>query len=285
MSKLSTFFGSLKRIGDRTLVLHKQSSPDISTLLSKLTTDKNEAVTEIQKRRQNNTLLSAVNSYLNGDLPAHFNGPSPILYLSRHVATPNLETLKFIEVTKEFGLPIVIGEDQKGKFVSVNADKRSLGKMQIVKGVNRWQDEIIENFTLFDFKVYDGSPFSIIKTSFGDNLVDFHHSILKEVYPDIHICDESDWVNNNFRDIISEQYKRFLSLMVAHGVMFEVYYPDDIEFIQDIILPAFEFVTKKFGVKPLICNIFPKDFNDDEKDWIKYPSVIYPFVSKKFVNE
>ena len=59
-----------------------------------------EAVAEIQRRREHTDLMQRVEDFLQGDIPEYLRSPAPVLYLARHVATPNLETLRFVELAR-----------------------------------------------------------------------------------------------------------------------------------------------------------------------------------------
>lgn len=255
-------------------------------LLRYVYTDIKVATEEIQKRRHDTQLQNAVAKFLNNDIPTHFCGKKPLFYFSRHVATPNFETLKFIERTQHIdGFTAVIGEDISGKFVSINRTKRALGKLPIVKGMNRMHDEIIENYTVVDFGKADGAAFKNIILDNGRGLVETHHELLQEIYPDILFVDESSWIDRHHRNNLLEQYKHLLSLTLVHGVMFEIYYSSDRDFINNILIPAMYFVTKKFGCKPLICKLLADDNPPaEESDMVAYPSVVYPFIERMFKN-
>ncbi len=253
--------------------------------LEKFFTPLEEAVVEIKRRREDKDLIKKVEDFFNADIPPHFNGSDPICYLARHVATPNFETLHFIELAKSTGLPIVIGQDIKDKFVTNNALKRALGKMPVQKGAARSGDEIIEHFTIIDFATAQGKQLKDIATKFDQNLVDFHTQLLKEVYPTgITLVDESEWVDRNHRGNILEHYKKMLALLIVHGVMFEFYEPEDYPLLHSIIKPAFEEIEERFGVKPLVSNLITPEMQN-ERNWNGYPSVVYPFIkSKPFPN-
>ncbi len=254
----------------------------IDTKVAGLIVTVEDAIIEIQKRRANTKLMEAVSDYLNRDFPSHFLQETPILYLARHVATPNYETLDFIKQCQKFDFPIVIGEDVQDKFVSHNSLKRALGKMSILKGHTKTEEEVIECFTIINFDEAQGKSFAEIQTKFGKKLVDFHHDLFNEVYPStVHIIDESDWISRHKRGNILEHYQQYLSLFIAHGVMFERYEPEDIGFVETILIPAFNHVTEKFGCKPLICNIETGP-NDLMKNWNSYPSVFYPILKELF---
>ena len=245
--------------------------------LEKFFTPLEEAVLEIKRRREDKDLIKKVEDFFNTDIPEHFMGPDPICYLARHIATPNYETLHFIDIAKSTKLPIVIGLDVKDKFVTNNALKRALGKMPVQKGAARSGDEIIEHFTIIDFATAQGRQLKDIVTKFDQNLVDFHLQLLREVYPTgITLVDESDWVDRNHRGNILEHYKKMLALLIVHGVMFETYPPEEYQLVKETPEPAFDFIQEYFGCTPLIYNhISPEAEN--LRDWNAYPSVIYPY--------
>lgn len=258
------------------------NSPDADRRKSieKYFTPLDEAVAKIKDRRLDKDLFKKVAYFLNDDIPEHFAHLDPIFYLSRHIATPNYEALRFIELTKPYGLPIVIGQDSKGLFVSHNELKRTLGKLPVTKGISRNQDEIIEYFTILDFAESQGKPFSQIKTKFNTDLVKYHNELFLQIYPvGIHIADESDWIDRNHRDNILEQYKKMLALLIVHGIMLESYPPNEHEFVTEVLEPAFDEVTQHFGLRPLITKHID-DTLEEARDWNGYPSIFYQFLKE-----
>ncbi len=247
-----------------------------------LLTTPEAAVEEIQRRRENPKLMQQVADFLHGDIPPHFIGAQPIAYLARHVATPSFETLHFIEIGKQLGLPIVIGEDIKDKFVSNNCLKYALGKLSVVKGMTRNSDEIIERFTIVNFDEAQGKPLSEVKTIFGEPLISIHANLLKEIYPEgVHIVDESTWIDRHHRGDLFEHYKRVLALTLVHSIMFETYVAEDYEFVETVLKPAFAHIESTFGYKPLISELIPPEIQR-QRNWDAYPSVVYPFLKKRF---
>ncbi len=243
-----------------------------------LLTSLNDAITEIERRRTDKNLMRAVESYLNGDVPEYFKRSRPTLYLARHIASPNFETLRFIELGKPHALPLVIGQDQNDKFVSHNAMKRALGKMPIVKCISSDHREQIENFTIVDFEKAQGMPLKDIDTIFKIPLIKFHNDLLAEIYPHaVELFDESEWIDRNSRGALLEHYQKFLALFVAHGVMFEFYEDEDSLFVENILKPAFAFVEEKFGLRPLLVNLVEEDIAH-VRNWNSYPSILYSHV-------
>jgi hypothetical protein len=256
----------------------EENIPSDKYILNEIFTPLEEAIFEIARRREDSSLINKVHEYLEGDIPDHFNKNTPILYLSRHVATPNYEALRFVEIGKPFGLPLVIGQDTKGKFVSHNDLKKALGKMPVTKGVSRRQDEIIENFTIIDFKDAQGKPFNEIVTKHGKNFVEFHNSFFQHIYTnDIEIADETSWIDRNYRDDLKEQYKRLFALTIAHAVMFESYPDNEYNIVESVIAPAFAEVTDRFGIRPLIVEHISPEL-ELTRDWNGYPSILYQFI-------
>lgn len=234
-----------------------------------------EAIAEIRRRREDPMLVRAVSEFLNHDIPAHFNNSAPILYLCRHVATPNFEALRFIEIGKSQNLPLVIGEDSQGTFFANNVLKRALGKLPVVKGIARNQDEIIEYFSVIDFASAEGEPFSSVNTISNGKLIDLHHDLFSHIYPyGVSIVDEAAWIDNHHRDNLLEQYKHTLALLVTQGIMFESYPPEESRLVEEVLLPAFDFITHHLGHKPLIYELIDAQL-EEARDWNAYPSVVY----------
>jgi hypothetical protein len=241
-----------------------------------------EAWSQIQRRRQDTELLQAIEDSLSGDIPPHFRHKSPILYLCRYIATPNFETLRFIELGKPLGAPLVISEDSKGTFFSNNSLKRALGKMSVVKGITRHYDEITENFTVVNFAEAEGMSFGAIRTKGNNALIDLHHELFSLVYPTgITIVDESEWIDRHHRENLVEHYKHLLTLLIAHGIMLESYPAEESRLINEVVIPAFEYVTKEFGHRPLLCELISSEL-EPTRDWNAYPSVLYRRLKDEF---
>jgi len=237
-----------------------------------------DAITEARRRKSDPILVQAVHDFLDGDIPEHFLHPEPILYLARHVATPNYEALRFIELTKDKGLPIVISQDTKGKFVSNNPLKRTLGKLPITKGFTSEKGEIVEYITIVDFTEHQGKSLREVNTKHNVPLVEYHNSLFQHIYPNtVTITDEADWIDRNHRDDIKKQYTKMLALLVTHGVMFESYPPEETHFLETVVKPSFEEIVNQFGVAPLIVEHIDEQL-ETTKDWNGYPSVLYRLI-------
>lgn len=248
--------------------------------INNLVVSTEDAIAEIKRRQDDVNLHKAVHDYLHGDIPEYFT-KGPVMYLARHIATPSFETLRFIGIAKAHNVQAVIGQDGKDIFVAHNELKRSLGKMSVVKAVNSKGEEIMEKFTIIDFNVAQGTELRAIRTFFNTGLMEFHHELLEMVYPgQIAIFDDGDWIDRHGRGDLLTHYKHILSLFLVHGIMFEAYLPNESEFIETILKPAYSFVKQEFGYSPLICNLYGHDLIN-QRDWDSYPSIFYKFLKNK----
>jgi len=244
-----------------------------------------EAVLEIKKRRTDQELLAKVHNYLSGDIPPHFSNQAPVGYLCRHIATPNYETLRFIELAKSVNLPILIGEDPSDLLVGNNRLKRALGKMTVTKGVTRTGEEIFEHFTIINFSETQGQPLRDIFTHSREPLRAFHSRLLTEIYPSgVIVADESTWIDRKGRGELLLHYQQLLSLFLVHGIMFEWFEADETDFEQTIFQPAFTYVKEHFGYKPLIVELVPPALAT-ARNWNSYPSTLYQFIKQSLPHE
>jgi hypothetical protein len=244
-----------------------------------------EAAAELARRREDPTLIKNVEEYLAGDIPDYFKN-GPILYLARHVVTPNFETLRFIHLMQHLGFKTVISQDSKGLFVTQNQVKHALGKLPICRRVTQKEGKIHEqyqNVTVIDFNAADGKIFSEITTLWGERLVDFHTRLFNELGVEVtETPDDADWLDRHHRGNLLEHYKHLLALFVAHGIFFENYNANDeheAAFVKEVLRPACEFVEEKFGYRPLIVQIFHTSA-ESYRFWISYPPKVLEIVKK-----
>ena len=253
-----------------------ENLPDVNRILTPMA----NAIEEMRMRKLDDSLLQSVNEFFDSNIPNHFKSDTPLLYLSRHIATPNFETLHAIKIAKDNDVTLIIGEDPNDKFVSNNFLKKSLGKLTIITGKAKNGDPIIENTTIVDFNSYSGQPFNKVLTRSGTLLVDVHKFLMSK-YRDsrVVVSNESNWVGEYHKGDIIEYYKMFLSLMIVHGIMLEFYAVEDSEFVDEVLAPAFNFVESKFGHKPLICGLIEPE-QEFKKNWLAYPKEV-----KGYLNE
>jgi hypothetical protein len=261
--------------------LFSRRKSDISDLIL----DPFAAMEELERRQKDPLLKKKVEEYLSGDIPEYFKD-GPILYLARHIVTPNFETLRFIHLMRQLGLKTVVSQDSKGMFVPYNQVKKALCKLPICHRVSqkgKKLNEHYENVTIVDFDEADGRTFSEIKTLWGEGLIDFHTRLFTELLGkdgDIERPDDAEWIDRHHRESLLAHYKHLLALFLVHGIFFENYDMHDKHeayFVKNILRPAYLFVEKKFGYRPLIVQIYPTTF-ESGRFWLSYPKRVLDIV-------
>ncbi len=258
------------------LFFWKTIPPDASDLVS----NHFDALAELDRRRQQDPSVQLrIEKFLRGDIPEYFKN-GPILYLARHINTPNFETIRFMYLMKHLGMNAVVSHDSRGKFAPHNHIKRALGKLHVCTRLSQENGSLHEhyqNFTIIDFNSAAGKPFSDITTVWGEGLIDFHTRLFTELGLDhVESPDDAAWIDRHHRTNLLEHYKELLSLFVVHGIFFENYNMEDKQerlFVQRILRPACEWVEKEFGYKPLIVPIFPTTLESCQF-WISYPKKV-----------
>lgn len=262
------------------------SEPVFAVTVDDLLTPFPNVIEELERRQHDTALRAAVQSYLADDLPPYF-ASAPILYMARHVASPNFETLRFLHLTEPLNMKTVIGQDTHDRFVPHNNLKKSLGKLSVCTGMSQKDGKLYEQFqnvSVIDFNESNGKPFGAIKTHWGESLVDFHRDLFNSFtsHP-LQIVDDALWIDRHERGNLLEHYKMFLALFVIHGVLFEDYIVEDKHegiFVEEILRPAFAFVEARLGVRPLITQLTPTSV-ESQTFWLSYPKQVLDIIQEK----
>lgn len=230
-----------------------------------------DAILEVERRKNDQSLAEYIKNSV-GKGPEILQNKSSIV-LFRNVATPNYETARFLTITTAIqNFQPVMLEYTSDKFLSRNWSKHALGKLRFQKGINKNGEPIIETQTIIDFTRADNLPLKDVVTIDGGGLVDFHHKLFLERYPDLkeNICDLSDWLKEfgNARDY----YKKFLTLFLKDAILCENFMLDDAEigFTESVVMPAFAQIEAECGHKPIIVALAPTDI-EGNKFWFSYP--------------
>ncbi len=258
----------------------------LAPLVDDLLTPYPDVIEEIRRRSEDTDLRARVEEFLDGDLPPYFMD-QPVLYLARHIATPNYETLRFVHLAEASGMKIVIGQDTKDKFVSHNPLKKALGKLPICLGIAQKDGAYRERYqkiSVIDFNTANGKQIGSIRTLWGQSLAGFHGELLTQfVDGRVEVREDAEWIDRHHRGDLLEHYKKFLALFLVHGVLFEDYQVDDTHerrFVTEILRPACEFVEETFGYRPLISRLLPTSIESPEY-WISYPKEVLDIVKRK----
>lgn len=236
-----------------------------------LYTELNTAGIELQKRWHNIHLKHEIERYV-GEIPSCFNKmPRGVLF--RNVISPDHEFEQFIELTKRTGLAPLGLEHTNDTFSTRNEDKICLIKMAIFEKRNTHNEAIFHYKKIANMQSNDNKKFSEITLENGEHLTSFHHSLLAKHAPaNLEIFDLSSWIERNGCHAY-EYYKKILAFFLCHAVLFESFVTnsDEAVFENEVVLPAFQHLEKKFGIKPLVAPLIP---SISDKYWWCYPNKI-----------
>jgi hypothetical protein len=223
-----------------------------------------EAKEVLQSRWEDDHLKKKVQDYFGVNIPIELS-KKPHAILVRDIATPDIECMRFLELSKEISLSPIVFEGISDKFASLATDKMGLAKLSFFDGYDKNGGVRNHYRKIVDIPKFDGKPFKDVYTLWGENLVDFHHRILRKhiLQEEIDLFDDLEWYKENVCGSMraKEYYRILMAFFVVHGIQFENYITDDNEqeFFDEVVKPAFDFVTEKFGVKPLIVSLAPND--------------------------
>ena len=104
--------------------------------LNKIYTPLSVAKKEIQRRWKDKKLRKKVEDFLGRDVPDELK-KDPKAVLVRHIASPNNEFIRFLNLSELIGLKPKCMEYQHDKFRAENQDKYYLGKLFFFNGIGK----------------------------------------------------------------------------------------------------------------------------------------------------
>lgn len=240
-----------------------------------------EAKEEIWRRWNDAELRRRVLEYA-GEVPECM-GQEPYAVLARHLATPNFEAIRFCKLTQSIRIKSVCFEYRDDVFCTNNIDKVLSAKMRFLHGKGRNNGNITTVQKLFSLPDNDNKPLTQIETLNGHPFMSLHHKILHSDGSRLEILPVSA-LYEHWGKKPSLYYRKFLSLFICKGILFENFLDDGDEgiFTREIVLPAIQKVTEHFGLKPLIVRLLPEETEADPY-WCWYPGHLEAEV-KKLIN-
>lgn len=232
-------------------------------------TDIDTAMKELHRRREDPELEKKVKEFL-GEIPL----PEPLkeeprAVMFRQIATPNYETSRFLMAADGIDMKPLFFEIYDDKFTPENELKKYLLKLIFHTGIGKNNGPKIDTETIADIHVWSGKKFKEINTFWNQSLIDFHHQILKENYPehkiDNNLFDGSKWLNmcgNGAKDY----YYYFFGLFIKNSILFENFViskKGERDFINNIVIHSFIKVYNYFGIKPIIVALEPTDIEGE----------------------
>ncbi|MCX6901897.1 MAG: hypothetical protein NTW03_00135 [Verrucomicrobia bacterium] len=246
--------------------------------LSELYTPLEEVREIVEKRYADTSLRLRLEHDFFGPPPGAYQGPRACI--ARAVHTWNYEFQLFAKLARLTGLKPLATEYCDDLFCTMNFGKLSRLRMTIVEGKSK-DGNILRTRKIADIMANEGKPFSQIKTLWGENLLQFHHKILKVYSPDIEIVNETQWLRrygNSARDF----YPYLLAKFICHGVLFENYcrLGQENRFTLEVVLPSISKVIERYGHKPVIVNLLPTS-SESDRYWDFFPECVGNLIARK----
>lgn len=221
----------------------------------------------IAKRRRDQGLFRAVAEFLDGPPPDGWPLDCAIATLNRYLATARIEDVVFAHAAKSIGLrpywPTYLAE----RFTSHNPEKVSCARPRI----QRQKFQVTKQWLINDPAIVSNQPLGSLLVG-NTRLPDVHQAARRLVLDaDIvdNIFDVSSWNRRQAirfgalpgKPLAAYYYQPVMALYLYHGVLFEDFDggPNEnsglAEFVSSIVRPAFDAVTKQFGLRPLIVRL------------------------------
>ena len=241
-----------------------------------LYTPLDEAVVELQRRRQDSELCARVEEF-HRMLPPTFIPPKPFAGLFRYLATPNFEFELFLKIASQAELHPLYIEYQQDDFVAWNRDKYRLCRPGFA--VHRNQ---VRNLRLVNFEKMRGkSPcrLSELTTGNGMSLACYYKTLLARAFSDhqFSAIDFSCWVSHE--RTAKYFYLRRMALFICNGILFENFVAADeseLRFAREKVIPSFVEAVRLFGVRPLIVPLLPLE-SEGSDHWRCLSGSLYPY--------
>lgn len=250
-----------------------------------LFTEPDVAVRELIRRREDQQLAKDVSAFLGNGTDISDRVQEPTALLFRQVATPIHETIRFLQLSESLSLKPLVLEYLDDKFVGAgNPYKRALGKLPIFQHTGSDGRDMVRYATMLDFNKFVGKKISEACCISGMTLAEFHHDLLQKITgksADTLCFDATSWFDSHGHTA-SNYYDPFMALLVRDCVLFENYEVTRhlTPFMHDVVIPAFERIETRFGLRPLIVRLLPKH-EEERLYWNSYPKNVGPLVGLK----
>lgn len=235
----------------------------------------------LQERWNDIELKKKVSVFLNDDIPDLMRS-APHSCIVRHLASPDAEFRRFLELADKVGLSPICLEYLQDKFVSNNEDKYYFGRMLFDFGLGKKGGRRLISSTVINFDESNGKKFCDVKTLWNENFVDFHHQILKESLPNRQIItqDISPWLKRN-GGVAEKYYEKYLLLFVCYGILFENFLlsGEEAKLTKNLVINNIEKIKEKFGYAPIIVKV--DDSSEGDLYWYSYQDFLKKGIDDK----
>lgn len=230
-----------------------------------------EAEEEIKRRWGDQVLRKQLDDILGDILPDVFK-KEPRAILCRAILTPNFEINYFIDLMNLVHLKPVCGEMRRDKFCTMNKDKIHLGKLVFLHKSKKGND-VTNKKIIIDFNKSANKSFEHIKTLNNRDFIEFHHQLYVKQYKKImDIVNLYGFIEKG--EGPNKFYETLFLLCLSNAILFDNFIAKEHEhekiFTEEVVLPAFESIVKKYNLKPLVVQLLPLEDEEKEK-WMWYP--------------
>lgn len=192
-------------------------------------------------------------------IPARFATEDALAGFGRAIATRRYEDALFFHYAQSAGFTPLWLEYTESSFSSHSPFKRSLLQPVFYEKHGRRGGIVGKKHELAPIATERTKKISGIKTMRGEPLVEFHHRLHARFGLDPSAIVDLSLFYGQFGNA-SEYYLPYLSLFVAHGVLFEDYHGGESgdalsDFTDQIFAPAFKRLEALFGIPPLLVHM------------------------------
>jgi hypothetical protein len=191
------------------------------------------------------------------------------------LASPTMSFEWFMHLARYVGSEPTALECSGDYFSKGNDEKVGLSRLRVT---NSEQQPCL--FDCLSLNAANQKEIRSLTTRMGISLVELHRNLLRESGLSIVCHDLTEWKTNLGKP--AAFYGPFFAHFIAHGVLFETFDLDtdyESKFTREVVLPAFENVKSRWGLAPMIVNLYPKNQTlEEDFYWWSYPPRLSRFI-------
>lgn len=217
-----------------------------------------EAAKELKKRWSDKILKKKVEEFLSNKFISEFFMERQCAVYPKSVVSPSNAYDFFFLNAKYLNLDPLLVEYTDDLFTGLSEDKLLLARLRLLL-----HDGTLQTADIVDYKKYHEKQLPEVRVVSGEKLIDFHHNLFKlSQYSTSEIMDVSKYFKS-YGSKPKDFYPYYLANFICHGVLFEKFETNpksrELKFTREVVTPAINFLKEKFGVGPIIVNLYSND--------------------------
>jgi hypothetical protein len=233
-----------------------------------------EARNELRRRWHDLELRQAVETELGHCFINLFKkGPRGCYYPP--LASPTVAFEWFVHLARYVGSEPTALECSGDYFSRGNDEKVGLSRLRVTN--SEQQPCLVDCLSLH---AANRKEIRSLTTRMGISLVELHRNLLRESELAIVCHDLTEWTKNLGKP--PAFYEPFFAHFLAHGVLFETFDLDtdyESKFTREVVLPAFKNAKSRWGLAPMIVNLYPNNQTlEEDFYWWSYSPRISRFI-------